>query len=59
MFFKNYYPFPKYSFGLQWLNLNFFPYKIFMFICMFNTMLNNIKVEPTYLYAFMLFLCTK
>jgi hypothetical protein len=34
-------------------------YKTYVFICMFNTILNNIKILLIYLYAFMLFLWTE
>jgi hypothetical protein len=60
----------KCCFEVQWLILNFFLYRIYVFICiffywiyvsifMFNTMLNNVKIELICLYAFMLFLWIK
>jgi hypothetical protein len=50
---------PEYSFEVQLLNLNFLLYGTSMFICKFNTILNNIKIVLIYLYAFMLFLWTE
>jgi hypothetical protein len=55
MFYKTTPSIPEYRFKVQLLNLNF-PLYIYVFICMFNTTLHNIKIVLIYLYVFMLFL---